>query len=61
MGGLFAVHGELTAEEVADVFASSIVAVVVPLNTVFDCIRVPLEKRSACGNDSLSERRKEQC
>ena len=60
MGKVFAVHRELTAEDFAHVFASSTVAVVVPINTVFDCIRVPLEKRIACGNDSLSERRKEQ-
>jgi hypothetical protein len=59
MGKLLAVQRELTAVELAHVFASFAFAVVVPVDTVLNRIGVPLEERIACGSYSLDERRKE--
>ena len=61
MDELLAGRRELTADDLAYVFASVALAVVVPIDTVLNCVGVPLEERTACGDGSLSERCKEQC
>lgn len=59
MGKSSAVQRELTAVQLAHVFAIFAFAVVVPIDTVIGRIRVPLEERTACGSYSLDEGRKQ--